>query len=134
MGGDPDHTRSAFGRYVAEAVFWTPAAVLPGAGVAWEKVDTDCARLTVRHQGLVQSVDVTVAPNGQPEQVRFDRWSNANLEKQYRLQPFGGYLSKFQSFSGFRLPTHVEAGNHFGSDDYFPFFVADVTDVDFPND
>jgi hypothetical protein len=132
MGGDPDHKRSAFGRYVAEAVFWTPAAVLPGPSVSWEPVDTDCARLTVRHQDLVQSVDVTVAPDGQPTRVRFDRWSNANPEKQHRLQPFGGYLSEFQSFAGYRLPTHVEAGNHFGTDHYFPFFVADVTDVGFP--
>jgi hypothetical protein len=129
MGGNPDHTRSAFGRYVAEAVFWTPAAVLPGPGVAWEHVDTDCARLIVRHQDLVQSVDVTVAPDGQPIRVCFDRWSDANPEKQHRLQPFGGYLSEFQSFAGFRLPTHVEAGNHFGTDQYFPFFVADVTEV-----
>ena len=134
MGGDPDHTRSAFGRYVAEAVFWSPAAVLPGPGVAWEQVDRDCARLIVRHQDLVQSVDVTVAPDGQPTRVCFDRWSNANPEKQHRLQPFGGHLSEFHSFAGFRLPTHVEAGNHFGTDEYFPFFVADVTDVDFPND
>jgi hypothetical protein len=129
MGGNPDHTRSAFGRYAAEAVFWTPAAVLPGPGVAWEQVDKDCARLIVRHQDLVQSVDVTVAPDGQPIRVCFDRWSRANPEKQYRLQPFGGYLSEFQSFEGFRLPTHVEAGNHFGTDQYFPFFVADVTEV-----
>lgn len=134
MGGDPDHTRSAFGRYVAEAVFWTPAAVLPGPGVDWELVDTDCARLTVIHQGLSQSVDVTVAPDGRPTQVRFERWSNANPEKQYRLQPFGGYLSAFREFAGFRLPTHVEAGNHFGTERYFPFFVVDVTDVDFPHD
>ena len=133
MGADPDHTRSAFGRYVAEAVFWTPAAVLPGPGVAWEKVDTDCARLTVRHQDLVQCVDVTVGPDGQPTRVCFDRWSNANPDKQHRLQRFGGSLSEFQSFAGYRLPTHVEAGNHFGSDDYFPFFVADVTDVVFPS-
>ncbi len=38
MGGDPDHARSAFVRYVAEAVFWAPAAVLPGPGVQWEWV------------------------------------------------------------------------------------------------
>jgi hypothetical protein len=29
LGGDPDHRRSAFGRYVAEAVIWSPAALLP---------------------------------------------------------------------------------------------------------
>lgn len=59
------------------------------------------------------------------------RWSNANPEKQHRLQPFGGYLSEFRTFDGFRLPTHVEAGNHFETDQYFPFFVADVTSVEF---
>jgi hypothetical protein len=30
LGGDRDHTRSAFGRYAAEAVIWAPAALLPG--------------------------------------------------------------------------------------------------------
>lgn len=132
MGGDPDHARSAFGRYVAEAVFWTPAAVLPGPGVQWALVDTDCARLTVHHDGLVQSVDLTVAPDGRPVQVRFERWSNANPAKVHRPQPFGGTLAAFREFAGFRLPTHVEAGNFFGTDQYFPFFVADVTDIHFP--
>ncbi len=134
LGGDPDHSRSAFGRYVAEAVFWTPAAMLPGPDVRWEPLDTDCARVTVRYQGHSQSVDVTVARDGQPTQVRFERWSNANPEKIHRLQPFGGYLSAFRIFAGFRLPTHVEAGNHFGTDEYFPFFVADVTDIEFPHE
>jgi hypothetical protein len=131
MGGDPDHRHSAFGRYVAEAVFWTPAAVLPGPGVQWTLVDANCARLTVRHDGLEQSVDLTVAPDGQPVEVRFERWSNANPAKVHRRQPFGGTLSAFRAFHGFRLPTHVEAGNFFGTDQYFPFFVANVTNVDF---
>lgn len=134
MGGNADHTRSAFGRYVAEAVFWTPAAVLPGPDVQWECVDTNCARLTVHHKGLSQAVDLWVAPDGQPTRVRFERWSNANPEKVHRLQPFGGYLSAFREFEGFRLPTEVEAGNLFGTDQYFPFFVVKVTDVDFPHD
>ncbi len=134
MGGDADHTLSAFGRYVAEAVFWTPAALLPGPGVSWALVDRDCARVTATHHGLTQSVDVTVAANGQPVMVQFERWSNANLEKQYRRQPFGGVLSRFRTFQGFRLPTQVEAGNHFGTDQYFPFFVAEVTAIEYPHD
>src|SRR5690606_17931542 len=32
-GGNPDHVRSAFGRVVAESVFFAPAALLPGEGV-----------------------------------------------------------------------------------------------------
>ena len=134
LGGNPDHTLSAFGRYVAEAVFWTPAAVLPCPGVVWEGLEPDRARVTVKYRGLSQSVDLTVGADGQPTQVCFERWSNANPEKQHRLQPFGGYLSEFRYFGGFRLPTHVEAGNHFATDQYFPFFVADVTAVEFPHE
>ena len=52
VGGDPDHARSAFGRYVAEAVIWAPAALMPGPGVTWEAVDDDTARVTVRHGDL----------------------------------------------------------------------------------
>ncbi|PPI83903.1 hypothetical protein KEHDKFFH_11255 [Marinobacter maroccanus] len=132
MGGDPDHTRSAFGRYVAEAVFWSPAALLPGPGVAWRLVDVNTARVIVRHEGMEQAVDVVVAEDGRPLQVSFDRWSNANPEKVHRLQPFGGFLSEFREFQGFLLPTRVEAGNFFATDDYFPFFIAQVTGVEFP--
>ncbi|QSP94688.1 hypothetical protein LPB19_16185 [Marinobacter salinisoli] len=133
LGGDSDHTLSAFGRYVAEAIFWTPAAVLPRPEIVWEAIDADSARVTVSHRGMSQSVDLTVGPDGQPLQVRFQRWSNANPEQKYQWQPFGGYLSEFRHFGGFRLPTHVEAGNQFATDRYFPFFVADVTSVEFLN-
>ena len=133
FGGTTDHTRSAFGRYVAEAVFWSPAAVLPGPNVTWEEVSKNVARMTIRHNGLEQSVDVTMAENGRPLHVSFMRWSNANPDKVHRLQPFVGYLSEYREFNGFRLPTHVEAGNNFGTEDYFPFFIVDVTDITFPS-
>lgn len=131
LGGDADHTRSAFGRYVAEAVFWAPASVLPAPGISWTGVGPDCARLTVNHNGLQQSVDLYVNEQGQPTEVRFERWSNANPQKQHRLQPVGGYLSEFRWFEGFRLPTHVEAGNQFATSEYFPFFIADITEASF---
>jgi len=137
LGGSEDHRRSAFGRYIAETVFWAPAALLPGMlapdfTVHWCGLDENTVRVTVAGKGLEQAVDLTIAQDGQPLQVRFDRWSNANADKQFRLQPFGGYLSAFREFSGYRLPTHVEAGNHFGTEAYFPFFIADVSAVDFP--
>lgn len=132
MGDDADHLRSAYGRYVAEAVFWTPAALFPGSGVTWQGVDEDTARVTVTIGALSQAVDVTVNAEGQPVTVSFMRWSNANPEKQYRLQPFGGALSDFREVQGYRLPFRVEAGNLFGTDDYFAFFKAEVTDIRFP--
>jgi len=131
-GNNVDHARASFGRYVAEAVFWTPAALLPGVGVRWETVDETTARVTVTHMGMEQAVDVFVDADGRPEKVVFQRWSNANPEKKFQLQPFGGYLSNYREFGGFRLPTRVEAGHSFATDDYFPFFKATVTAVRFP--
>lgn len=132
MGGGTDHARSAFGRYVAEAVFWTPAALLPRSGIVWEKVDDNTARVIVTHNELTQRVELTVDDFGRPCTVKFLRWSNTNPKKIHRLQLFGGYLSEFRKFSGFTLPSRVEAGNYFESDEYFPFFVAEVKDIQFP--
>jgi len=131
-GSTLDHARSAFGRYVAEAVFWTPAALLPGEHIRWQAVDDSTARVIVTHRGLEQAVNVTVAEDGQPLQVLLQRWSDTNPEKVFRLQPFGGYLSDFRKFEGFQLPTRVEGGNFFGTDDYFAFFKATVTSINFP--
>jgi hypothetical protein len=132
FGGESDHARSAFGRFAAEAVFWTPAALLPGPGIVWETVNASTARVTISDGALEQAVDVTVDAEGRPVIVQFQRWSDANPDKIYRWQPFGGYLSDFKTFDGFTVPTHVAAGNHFGTEAYYPFFIADVTDVRFP--
>jgi hypothetical protein len=107
-------------------------AVLPGPGVTWTAVDDDTARVILRHGDMAQAVDVTVGADGRPEVVSFERWTNANPEKTYRLQPFGAVMSDFRTVEGYRLPFHVEAGNMFGTDDYFPFFVADVSKIRFP--
>lgn len=132
MGGETNHARAAYGRAIAEALFWTPAALLPGPGVAWEGLDQDTARVTVTHNDLSQAVDMKVDAAGRPVVVSFMRWSNANPEKRYRLQPFGGHLSDFRESQGFRIPFAVEAGNMFGTDEYFAFFKAKVTAVHFP--
>ena len=132
LGGGRDHTRAAFGRYVAEAVFWTPAALLPGPGVTWEAPGPDTARVTVTRGPLSQAVDIEVAPDGRPITVHFQRWSDANPERRYRLQPFGGVLSDFRDVQGFRVPFAVEAGSMFGTEAYFPFFRARIAEVRFP--
>ena len=134
MGGDADHAQSAYGRYVAESVFWTPAAVLPRPGVVWEGVDSNSARVTVSRGILSQTVNIRVSANGQPVEVSFSRWSNANADKEYRLQPFGGTLSDFRKVQGYHLPFKVEAGNMFGTDDYFVFYKAEIKEIRFPED
>ena len=132
LGGNPDHTRSAFGRYAAEATIWAPAALLPGPGVRWSAVDANTARVTITHGELEQAVDISLDPEGRPVEVSFQRWSNANPDKVHRLQPFGAVVSDFRAVGGYRLPFRIEAGNMFGTQDYFPFFIADVTEIKFP--
>ena len=127
----PDHRRSAFGRVAAEAAFWSPASLLPGDHVRWEPLDESGARAFVQYGAFEQAVDITVDDRGAPSRVVIQRWSNANSEKQFREQPFGGDLSDFREFEGYRLPTRVEGGNHIGTPDYFPFFKAVVTDIRF---
>lgn len=131
-GGGRDHARAAFGRVVAEAVFWTPAALLPSESVTWEPVNAETARAVMTRGKLGQAVEVTVNPDGQPTRVRIQRWTDANPDRTYRLQPFGGELSGFRDFDGFRLPTRVDGGNFFGTPQYFPFFRAEVEAIRFP--
>ena len=132
FGGDPDHKRSAYGRYVAEASIWAPAALLPGPGIRWEALDNNSARVIIHNDEFEQAVDVTVNEHGQPVEIQFQRWSNANPNKVHRLQPFGAFVSDFRDVGGFQLPFHVEAGNQFGTDGYFPFFIAEVREIQFP--
>ncbi|SNZ21362.1 DUF6544 family protein [Cohaesibacter gelatinilyticus] len=122
-----DHKRSAFGRVVAEAAIWAPASLLPSRFVHWESPDNETARATVRHGNFTQSVDITLDEFGIPRKVSMLRWSNENKEKIFRDQPFGGLLSDFRCYQGYRLPAHVEGGNHIDTPSYFPFFKADIT-------
>lgn len=131
ISGDSDHHRSAFGRVVSEAAFWTPAALLPSDHVRWEARGADVARAVVRHGAFEQWVDLTVDAEGAPVKVVIERWSNANPESAYRLQPFGGYLSEHRDFQGFRIPTRVDGGNLIDTPEYFPFFRARVISARF---
>ena len=132
-GENLNHMRSSFGRVVAEAVFWAPAALLPQNGVRWEDGDVPGrARAVMMHGALAQALEIAVAEDGRPLWVMIPRWSNANPEGEWRVQSFGGTLDDFRTFGGFTLPTRVDGGNHFGTEDYFPFFRARVEDVRFP--
>lgn len=129
VGGNPDHLRSAFGRVVSEAAFWSPASLLPSDDVCWEQISENSARAIVSFGKFEQAVEVTVGTDGQPLQVVIPRWSNENEQKYFREQPFGGYLDEFRVFGGYRLPTRIEGGNHFGTDNFFPFYKAKVVNV-----
>jgi hypothetical protein len=128
-GGGSDMARSAAARMLAEAALWTPAVLLPRDGVRWEAVGQDTARVTVDHRGWPISLDIAVAPDGRPLAFVMRRWSNANPERIFREQAFGGVVNATRRFGDYTLPAEIEVGNHFGSDDYFPFFKARVVGV-----
>ena len=131
VSGTEDHHRSAFGRVVSEAAFWTPAALLPSDHVSWQELGPNSARATLTMGEFSQSVDITVNEDGAPIEVVIDRWSDVNPEGVFQWQPFGGTLSDYREFDGIRVPTRVEGGNHFGTENYFPYYKADVTSVRF---
>lgn len=121
-GNNQDHARSAFGRYASEALLWCPAAALPQPGVVrWESVNDNTARMLMTQGNMSQSVDLTVDKEGKLQKIMFPRWTNANAEKIFRLQPFRGFASEFSEFDGYHLPTRVEAGSNFGTEPYHPF-------------
>lgn len=124
--GGEDYVRWSFARMVAEAILWSPAALLPRQGVKWEAIGNDIARVTVSSENLHQAVDITIAESGQPTKVVFQRCGGTNRKKKFQQQTFGGYLSNYEMFEGYQLPTHVEAGNNFDTPDYFPLYIIEL--------
>ncbi|HEX2560262.1 DUF6544 family protein [Phenylobacterium sp.] len=129
-GGD-DLARSAAARLFSEAALWSPASMLPGPHVRWEAVDVDTARVVFQRPREPYAIDLTVAPDGRPLSFVMQRWSNANADKVFRSQPFGGTFAATRQFGDYTIPSRVSVGNHFGTDAYFPFFEATVTEARF---
>lgn len=129
-GGTSDFARSAYGRLIAEAVFWAPASLLPSDNVIWTPVSDNLVRVQVTHQGFSQSAEIEIGADGAPMSVVIARWSDANPDKVFRLQPFGGTASGFQWFGGYRLATRLEGGNFFGTAAYFPFYKAQIDQLE----
>lgn len=126
-----DHYKSAFGRFVSESAFLTPAVFLDPQYASWEDISDDKISLRVDYRGFAQKVQFTLDDRGAPIKVEFPRWSDANDGNVYQLQPFGGKLSEYKTFQGFRLPTKIEAGNFFGTKAYFPFFITKISNIEF---
>lgn len=124
----PDLVRSALSRAAMEAT-WVPASLLPSNGVRWEQTGPDTARL--HFPTGIEPVDLTLDADGRVKQIVTMRWSDANPEKVFRLQPFGGTVEGEAEFGGYTIPTELMVGNHFGTDAYLPFFQARVSTADY---
>lgn len=122
----PDLVRSAQFRAVVEGALWLPASLLPEHGVEWEQVGADEAKITLRDVRPEVVLRLKLQSGGSITEVTGQRWSNANRDETFRLQPFGGTVSAEETFAGFTIPTEVAVGNHYGTSDYLPFFQARV--------
>lgn len=130
IGGSDDHARAAATRTMLESC-WVPAALLPQFGAQWTQTGPDTALIRFDAVHGIEPMAITLAPDGSLVEVQALRWSDANAEKRYRLQNFGGRMLETGEFSGFSIPTRVELGNHYGGADYAPFFYGTITRVEY---
>jgi hypothetical protein len=122
----PDLVRSASFRAAVEGI-WVPTSLLPQAHVRWEQVGPDTARVTVGAADPPVVLNLTLDAAGAVKEVVGQRWSNANPDKVFRLQPFGGTIHGEATFDGYTIPSVLHVGNHYGTKDYLPFFQARIT-------
>ena len=127
----PDLVRSAQFRAAVEGAMWLPPSLLPEHGVKWEQVGPDMALVTLPQFRPTIILTITLDKAGAVKDVVGQRWSNANREKAFRFQPFGGAVLAEHTFQGLTIPSRVAVGNHYGTDDFLPFFQAEVTRATF---
>ena len=81
------------GRLLVETVLWCPAALLPGGAAAWEAVDADTVRVSMKVGGALHQVEIGAAGDGRLVSVR-----TAGLV---------ATPTEFRDFDGISLPATV---------------------------
>lgn len=127
-GGSPDLRRSALSRAAMEGI-WAPASLLPSNGVAWRQTGNNTASLAFPTG--IEPVELTLDEVGRVTKISTMRWSDANPEKVFRLQPFGGTTGSERRFGAFTIPAEIKVGNYHGTDDYLPFFQVRITSAEY---
>jgi hypothetical protein len=122
-----DLVRSAEFRGAIEGALWLPSTMLPENAARWEQVGANAARVTLGSFSPEIVLRLTLSENGAVREVVGQRWSNANPEQRFRLQPFGGTMSAEATFQGLTIPAAISVGNHYGTEAYLPFFQAGIT-------
>jgi len=130
IANNTDINHSAAMRPMIESV-WSPASLLPENGAVWTQTGPDTAEVKFAHDPYDMAINITLSHEGAVKSVVGMRWSDANSEKIYQLQPFGGRVLAERTFDGYTIPSQLEVGNHFGTESFFAFFVATVQRVNF---
>jgi uncharacterized protein DUF6544 len=129
-GVSEDFLRSAVARPALEAI-WAPATLLPERGVRWMVTGPDSADVAIPTAHGDVTINLVLEKSGKVSEVSTLRWTNANSRKVFAYQRFGGTVAAETSFGGYTVPSVVSIGNMFGSEEYFPFFEARVSAINY---
>lgn len=128
--GTSDVARSASFRSAMESI-WVPASLLPQNEVLWEQTGPNTARVRLQQTSPEIVLELTLGADGAVREIVGQRWSNANPEGVFKLQPFGGSVTAERTFEGYSVPSRLEVGNYYGTEDYLPFFRAEIVSASF---
>ncbi len=107
-------SRSAAGRHAGEVLALAPAAALDPS-VTWVAVDDVRANAFLDVGQETQKVTITVGPAGQLRQLEMQRWGTPP-DGDFGRYRFGAVFDEEGHFEGYRIPTQVTAGWHFGTE------------------
>jgi hypothetical protein len=104
-----DVSRSAAGRCGAEAI-WAPAAVLPGAGVAWSAPDDRHIRARFAVGDTPIDLDYELDEGGHLQAFRTTRWGDPDGTGRWGWHPFGGRVLATRTFGSSVVPASGAVG------------------------
>jgi len=111
----PDVTRSSRHRFAIEHI-WLPTALLPAAGVRWERVDERRAKAKLLIDAESVDLTLTIAESGRLERIQMQRWSDQPSPGQgpgrlpFRFLPYAARVEAEGTFGGLTIPTGLSVG------------------------
>jgi hypothetical protein len=117
-----DVARSGAGRAALEAL-WTPASLLPGRGVTWRAESDQLIVATWTVAPETPEVHIAIDANGGVRSYWSQRWRDSKAG----YVPFGADVHAERDFAGMTIPSRLTAGWGYGTDQWTPFFEAEVT-------
>ncbi len=129
---DEKVARSLAGRLALEIPLMLPSALVPRAGIRWEAVDENRARVHMRIGGETFSPLLLVDEYGCLKSITLPRWDSTGQGTSQERTPWVlDQFDRFGEFNGYRIPTRSRATRHPETDRADPFFETEIDSVKF---
>jgi hypothetical protein len=128
---NPDIYKSAIGRYAIEAM-WLPTVFLNE--VCWKQKEEKTIIASYDAFGEPINLEMSIDDNGSLKSISMNRWGNFFDKKNYSYIPFGGNVLEEKDFNGFIIPSKINAGWMYGTEQYDEkgeFFRVEIDDAKF---